>query len=154
MLGGLWYFDRSGNAWFAYLGGAVEGVSAAFLWASAGFVAYSYAEEKDKALYITIQWCLTEGGSTIAALVALGININAADSSVGAPTPVYIVFIVIQVFAMIIALTCLIHPSKVTRSDGTSRHLQATKFQRRNAWSSGSLHRLETYDAPPRDFCC
>ncbi|RDW57370.1 hypothetical protein BP5796_12820 [Coleophoma crateriformis] len=117
--GGLWYFDRSGNSWLAYLGGAVEGVSAAFLWASAGFVAYSYAEEKDKALYITIQWCLTEGGSTIAALVALGINMNAADSSGGAPTPVYVVFIVIQVFAMLIALTCLVHPSKVTRSDGT-----------------------------------
>lgn len=117
--GGLWYFDRSGNSWLAYLGGAIEGISAALLWASAGFVAYSYAEEKDKALYITIQWCLTEGGSTIAALVALGININARDSKGGAPTPVYIVFIVIQVCAMVIALTCLVHPSKVTRSDGT-----------------------------------
>jgi hypothetical protein len=89
------------------------------------FVAYSYTGEKDKALYITIQWCFTEEGSTIAALVALGINIHANDSTSGAPTPVYVVFIVIQVFAMVIALTCLVHPSKVTRSDGT--HIAVSK---------------------------
>lgn len=101
------------------MGGAIEGVSAALLWASAGYVAYSYAEEEDKALYITIQWCFCEGGSTIAALVALGINIHNEDQAGGAPTPVYIVFVVIQVIAMVMALTLLVKPKNVTRSDGT-----------------------------------
>lgn len=118
-IGGLWYFDRSGNSWFAYLGGGVEGVSAALLWASAGAISYGYAEEKDKALYMTIQWIFCEGGSTVAALVALGINMHSARQEEGAPTAVYIVFIVIQVFAMVIALSLLVRPSKVVRSDGT-----------------------------------
>ena len=115
----MWYFDRSGNSWFAYLGGGIEGVSAALLWASAGAIAYSYAEEKNKALYVTLQWTLCEGGSTIAALVALGINTQSDRQDKGAPTPVYIVFIVIQIFAMVMALTLLINPEKVIRSDGT-----------------------------------
>lgn len=101
------------------MGGGIEGVSAALLWASAGYVAYSYAEEEDKALYITIQWCFCEGGSTIAALVALGINIHNDDQGGGAPTPVYVVFVVIQVIAMVMALTLLVKPSNVRRSDGT-----------------------------------
>ncbi|OAP64702.1 hypothetical protein AYL99_00674 [Fonsecaea erecta] len=117
--GGLWYFDRTGNSWLAYMGGGIEGVSAALLWASAGAIAYSYAEEKDKALFMTIQWCMCEGGSTIAALVALGINMHSARQDAGAPTPVYIVFVVIQVFAMVLALTLLVRPAKVVRSDGT-----------------------------------
>ncbi|KIW79626.1 hypothetical protein Z517_06240 [Fonsecaea pedrosoi CBS 271.37] len=117
--GGLWYFDRSGHSWLAYLGGGIEGVSAALLWASAGAIAYSYAEEKDKALFMTIQWCMCEGGSTIAALVALGINIHSARQDAGAPTPVYVVFVVIQVLAMVLALTLLVRPAKVVRSDGT-----------------------------------
>ncbi|KAH8694054.1 major facilitator superfamily domain-containing protein [Talaromyces proteolyticus] len=119
--GGLWYFDRSGNSWFAYLGGGVEGVSAALLWASAGAIAYSYAEEKDKALYMTIQWICCEGGSTIAALVALGINMNnSGGKDAGAPTPVYVVFVVIQVLAMVMSLFLLVRPAKIVRSDGTN----------------------------------
>ncbi|RFU28738.1 hypothetical protein B7463_g7578, partial [Scytalidium lignicola] len=117
--GGLWYFDRTGNSWLAYIGGGIEGVSAALLWASAGAIAYSYAEEKEKALFMTIQWCMCEGGSTIAALVALGININ-SEQDAGAPTPVYVIFVVIQVLAMILALTLLVRPAKVVRSDGTN----------------------------------
>jgi len=115
---GLWYFDRTGNSWLAYLGGGVEGISAALLWASAGAIAYSYAEEKHKALYMTIQWVLCETGSTIAAVVALGININSSVQNKGAPTAVYIVFIVIQVAAAAVALLLLVRPSKVIRSDG------------------------------------
>lgn len=115
---GLWYFDRTGHSWLAYLGGGLEGVSAALLWASAGAIAYSYAEEKDKALYMTIQWIFCEGGSTIAALVALGINMNSRGQNAGAPTAVYIIFVVIQVLAMAMALMLLVRPDKVVRSDG------------------------------------
>lgn len=118
--GGLWYFDRSGNSWLAYLGGGLEGVSAALLWATTNGIAYSYAEEKEKALYMTIQWCLCETGSTIAAIVALAINMQAEDQFAGAPTPVYIVFVVIQAFAMVMALVLLIKPKNVIRSDGTA----------------------------------
>lgn len=99
------------------------------LWASCGAIAYSYAEEKDKALYMTIQWTLCETGSTIAALVALGINMNADRQNRGAPNAVYIVFIVIQVFAMVMALTLLVRPAKVVRSDVSFNH---RRFQLRH----------------------
>lgn len=95
----------------------MEGISAALLWASANAIAYSYAEEKEKALYVSIQWIFCESGSTIAALVALGINMSGGERE-GAPTALYIVFIVIQVFAMIMALLLLVRPAKVVRSDG------------------------------------
>ncbi len=88
------------------------------IWASAGAIAYSYAEEKDKAFYLTIQWVMCESGSTLAAIVALGININSSVQNKGAPTPVYIVFIVIQVLAAAAALLLLVRPAKVVRSDG------------------------------------
>lgn len=88
------------------------------IWASAGAIAYSYAEEKDKAFYMTIQWVMCESGSTIAALIALGINMNSSVQNKGAPTPVYIVFIVIQVLAAVAALALLVQPSTVVRSDG------------------------------------
>ncbi|KAH8809465.1 DUF895 domain membrane protein [Xylogone sp. PMI_703] len=112
-LGSIGYSLYTGeNSWLAYLSRGIEGVSAALLWAFAGATTYSYAEEKDKALFMTIQWCICEGGSTIAALVALGINMR-GEQDAGAPTPVYIVFVVIQGLAMVLALTLLVRPAKV-----------------------------------------
>lgn len=73
---------------------------------------------------MSIQWIFCESGSTIAALVALGINMGGGERE-GAPTALYIVFIVIQVFAMIMALLLLVRPAKVVRSDG--RHIAVIK---------------------------
>lgn len=67
---------------------------------------------------MSIQWIFAESGSTIGALVALGINVSSGVERVGAPTAMYAVFVVIQAFAMILALTLLVRPAKVVRSDG------------------------------------
>lgn len=37
-IGGLWYYDASGNSWFAILGGIVGGMSAGLLWTVSGFM--------------------------------------------------------------------------------------------------------------------
>lgn len=68
---------------------------------------------------MTIQWVLCETGSTLAAIVALGINMQVESQDAGAPNAVYIVFVVIQVVAMILALLLLVRPKNVVRSDGT-----------------------------------
>jgi hypothetical protein len=119
--GGLWYFDQSGNSWLAYLGGALDGVCGGLLWATANAIAFGYAEEKEKALYLAIQWVLCQTGSTLAAIVALGINMQVDPETIdaGAPNAVYIVFVVIQVIAMVLALILLVRPKNVVRSDGT-----------------------------------
>lgn len=46
--GGLWYYDRTGNAWFPLLSGAILGLTSGFLWTAAAYVQFTYAEEKDK----------------------------------------------------------------------------------------------------------
>lgn len=72
-------------------------------------------------MYMTIQWVLCETGSTIAAIVALGINmqVDPDTQDAGAPNAVYIVFVIIQVTAMALALLLLVRPKNVVRSDGT-----------------------------------
>lgn len=35
---GLWYYDVRGEEWYALLGGAVLGVTAALLWTVSGFM--------------------------------------------------------------------------------------------------------------------
>lgn len=49
-VGGLWYYDRTGNAWFPLMSGAILGLTGGFLWSAAAFVQFAYAKEEDKAL--------------------------------------------------------------------------------------------------------
>jgi hypothetical protein len=49
-IGGLWYYDRTGQTWFPLFGGAMLGVLCGILWTCAGMIAFSYAEEKEKGL--------------------------------------------------------------------------------------------------------
>ncbi|KAH8425120.1 uncharacterized protein LDX57_002869 [Aspergillus melleus] len=115
---GLCYFDTSGRPGLAYAGGVLEGVCAGLLWASAGAIAYSYAEEKRKASYVAIQWICCVGGSTIAAIIALGINFDSREEIAGAPISVYGVLIGLQVFSIVLSLLLLVRPSDIRRSDG------------------------------------
>lgn len=49
-VGGLWYYDVSGHAWFPLWGGAMLGLTGGCLWTAAAYVQFTYAEEKDKGL--------------------------------------------------------------------------------------------------------
>lgn len=48
-VGGLWYYDKSGNTWFVYLSGVVSGLSASFLWTTCAYIQFCYPEEDKKA---------------------------------------------------------------------------------------------------------
>ncbi|KIX09740.1 uncharacterized protein Z518_00821 [Rhinocladiella mackenziei CBS 650.93] len=117
-VGGLWYFDRVGNAWFPYFGGAILGVTAGCLWTAAGFIQFAYAQEDEKALFITWQWVLTSFGGTVGSLIAFGVNFKQTEST-GVSNAVYTVFIVIMCMAIVIAFCFIISPKKVVRDDGT-----------------------------------
>ncbi|TQV98594.1 hypothetical protein V2A60_007686 [Cordyceps javanica] len=117
-VGGLWYYDRTGHAWFPLLGGAVLGLTGGFLWSTAAFVQFAYAHEKDKALYISIQWMLRSFGAMVGSSISLSLNIHETHP-VGVSDAVYIVFIVVHASAFFIAMIFIIHPKDVVRKDGS-----------------------------------
>ena len=94
------------------------GISAGFLWTACGFIQLAYAEEHEKAMYITIQWAMTAAGGTVGSLIAFGINFQQTDSS-GVSTPVYAVFVTIMCLSIAIACFLIVKPEDVVRDDGT-----------------------------------
>ncbi|KAL3471037.1 MFS general substrate transporter [Aspergillus californicus] len=123
-VGSLWYYDKVGHEAFPLFGGALLGVTAALLWTTSGFIQFAYAEENDKAKYITIQWVLNSFGGTVGALVAFGANIHQFEAT-GVSTGVWIAFILIMCCALVAAVFLIIHPRDVVRDDG--RHLATFK---------------------------
>ncbi|KFY09816.1 hypothetical protein V491_07953 [Pseudogymnoascus sp. VKM F-3775] len=115
--GGLWYFDASGNDWFALFGAVMNGIGAGLLFTGAGFVQFAYAEEKEKGTYIFWQHTMLSGGAIIGAIVTFAINFYRAKASV--PTSVYAIFVAIMTFASLLALTFIISPKNIIRHDGT-----------------------------------
>ncbi len=116
-IGSLWYMDRTGHVWFAYLAGAWLGITAALLWTAAGFIQFAYASEDEKGRFISWQWALTSFGGTVGSFIAFGINFNATETNTS--NTLYTVFIVIQCMAMLLALFFIVNPKHVTRDDGT-----------------------------------
>ncbi|KAM3532662.1 hypothetical protein NHJ13051_000125 [Beauveria bassiana] len=122
-VGGLWYYDRTGHSWFPLLGGAVLGLTGGFLWSTAAFVQFAYAQEKDKALYISVQWMLRSFGAMVGSSISLSLNIHQTHP-VGVSDAVYIVFIVLHASAFFIAMVFIVHPKDVVRKDGS--HIAAS----------------------------
>ncbi|KAJ3498181.1 hypothetical protein NLG97_g1327 [Lecanicillium saksenae] len=117
-VGGLWYYDRTGHSWFPLLGGAVLGLTGGFLWSTAAFVQFAYAHEKDKALYISMQWMLRSFGAMVGSSISLSLNIHETHP-VGVSDSVYIVFIILHASAFFIAMAFIVHPKDVARKDGS-----------------------------------
>ncbi|PVI01815.1 MFS general substrate transporter [Periconia macrospinosa] len=117
-VGSMWYFSNTGHIWFPIFGGALLGMTAVLLWTAAGFIAFSYATEQKKGAYISMQWGLLSFGSTLASLVAFGINYNAPV--VKCPDSVYIAFIVIMCLSFFVAFFGIVKPSDVRREDGSA----------------------------------
>ncbi|KIW67908.1 hypothetical protein PV04_07123 [Phialophora macrospora] len=122
--GSLWAFGDGVDQAFPLFAGAFLGFSAALLWTGAGFIQFAYAEEKDKAKYITYQWSLSAVGGTIGSLIAFAANFHKTSVD-GASAAVYIVFIIIMCCAVVGALFLLVKPKNVVRDDG--RHIAVFK---------------------------
>jgi MFS family permease len=116
--GAMWYFSETGHLWYPVFGGVILGITAVNLWTAAAFIAFSYATESKKGTYIAMQWGLLSLTSTIASLVAFGINFHA--DAVQCPDSVYIVFIILMVLAFFVALFGIVKPEDVRRDDGTA----------------------------------
>lgn len=56
-VGGLWFYDRTGNSALAYAAGVILGFSSAFLWTTASFISYAYPEEHRKGLVSKVLFC-------------------------------------------------------------------------------------------------
>lgn len=117
---GLFYYDRTGRAWFPVLAGALLGLAAPMLWCASGFVQWAYATEREKGTYIAVQYFVNQLGSVVGSVVAFGIIYrDAAATAGGSPTSVYIVMIVLICLAFPLTIFGLVSPEKVRRTDGT-----------------------------------
>lgn len=117
-VGGLWYYDNTANAWFPLLAGAVLGALSGVLWACVYMIAYAYADENQKGLFLAIQWALRSLGASVGAAIALGANFHQVKP-VGVSPPVYIVFIVLQISSLLLSGLLIVDPKDVVRDDGT-----------------------------------
>lgn len=117
-VGGLWYFDKTGNRAFPLAAGAILGALSGVLWTCVGMVAYAYADENQKGLFLYIQWALRSLGASVGAAIALGANFH-QTKPVGVSTPVYIVFIVLQIGSLLLSGLLIVDPKDVVRDDGT-----------------------------------
>ncbi|EIM92124.1 uncharacterized protein STEHIDRAFT_136133 [Stereum hirsutum FP-91666 SS1] len=116
---GLWIYDRTGYQAPPITFGAVLGIGAGFLWTTAGFVQYSYADEKHKGKYIVLQWIMVAAGSFIGAAIEFGVNFHKTESDTGSPTSVYLIFIIIELVSIVFGIFFVIHPKDLVRKDGT-----------------------------------
>lgn len=89
----------------------------------------SYAEEREKGLYVTTGFGLLAGGEIIGGIIPLLIARNNNNVG-GVPTPVYIVFIVIMVLTAVAGLFIL-PPNKIKRDDGSG----VAEVQYRGLWA-------------------
>ncbi|KZO91337.1 hypothetical protein CALVIDRAFT_588995 [Calocera viscosa TUFC12733] len=123
-MGAFWYFGETGQAWFPYFSGIVLGLSAGWLWATAGYVALAYSTEATRARYLGMQNVIVSIGGMIGSSIAFGLSVN-STASTGVPNSVYIAFVVLMCAAIVCAAAFLVDPGSVVRNDGT--HLAAYK---------------------------
>ncbi|KAH8803409.1 hypothetical protein F5884DRAFT_507263 [Xylogone sp. PMI_703] len=116
-VGGLWYLSNTGKAAFPYFSAVCIGLSAGLVFVTNGYIMLSYAEEREKGLYVTTGFGLLAVGEIIGGIIPLLIARN-NDSVGGVPTAVYIVFIVIMVLTAVAGLFIL-PPNKIKRDDGS-----------------------------------
>ncbi|KIX07404.1 uncharacterized protein Z518_02057 [Rhinocladiella mackenziei CBS 650.93] len=123
-VGAMWYYDRTGHPWFPLFAGAVLGTLCGILTTCCGMIAISYSEEKEKGLFIAMQWAIRAVGATTAAAISLGINIDKTTTS-GVADSVYIAFVVIQCSSLLLSAFLIVDTRKVKRDNGT--HLAIVK---------------------------
>lgn len=126
-VGGLWYYDRTGHSWFPLLSGAVLGATSGILWTCVFSIAYAYASEGQKGRFLAIQWALRSLGASVGAAIAFACNVR-QRTPVGVSTPVYVVFIVVQMASLLLSAFLIADPRDVVRDDGT----QVAKLQPSN----------------------
>ncbi|TQS34079.1 hypothetical protein Golomagni_05551 [Golovinomyces magnicellulatus] len=117
-VGGLWYYDNTAESWFPLFAGAILGALSGVLWTCVGMVAYAYADENQKGLFLYLQWALRSLGASVGAAIAFGVNYN-QTKPVGVSSSVYIIFIVLQTASLLLSGFLIVDPKDVVRDDGT-----------------------------------
>lgn len=101
----------------------------------------AYADESKKGLYIVLresqeghrtfnkhnidnvlraEWVIVALGSSIGAAIAFGVNYSKTEAASGSPTAIYLIFIIIEMVAIVIGFFFIVHPREIRRKDGTA----------------------------------
>ncbi|KAJ5639001.1 uncharacterized protein N7484_006863 [Penicillium longicatenatum] len=112
-----WSYNNNGNEAFVYFGGAMCGVTAAFLWTAEGSMIMSLPLEKDKGKYVGIFYGVSFFGTVVGAIIPTVENWGITTAgSVNDST--YIALFVLMLMGSVVA--CVVSdPSKVIRNDGS-----------------------------------
>ncbi|KAI9259317.1 major facilitator superfamily domain-containing protein [Sporodiniella umbellata] len=113
----LWVYDRRQTSGFVIAAGAILGCCAGIFWSAQGAIMMAYPEEKNKGKYVAIFWALFNTGGILGSLIALGLNLEEAESG-GVSTSTYIAFVIVMLIGVVLSLA-IASPQRVTRPDGT-----------------------------------
>lgn len=73
------------------------------------------------------------------AAIAFGVNYDKVESATGSPNSVYIIFIAIEIIAIIFGVLFIVHPRHIRRSDGTA----IAVFQARRTFKEEAIDYLK-----------
>ncbi|KAJ4847735.1 hypothetical protein Tsubulata_006909 [Turnera subulata] len=115
--GSFLYYNHYGDQTFAIVAGALLGIGAGLLWAGEGAIMTSYPSPGRKGLYISLFWTIFNMGGVVGGLIPFILNYNRIEAeSVNDGT--YIAFMCFMAAGALVSFAIL-HPSRVTRDDGT-----------------------------------
>lgn len=127
-----WCYNHTKNQGFVYFGGAINGITAAFLWSvlslkylpiltmnrtAEGSLIMSLPQEKDKGKYISIFYGLSFFGTVLGAIIPTVENWNVTKAG-SANDATYIALFILMLLGSVVA--CFVsNPSKIIRNDGS-----------------------------------
>eukprot|EP00121_Abeoforma_whisleri_P014736 Awhi_evm1s13593 len=114
----LWGINEN-LAPLAIVSSGLLGIGAGMFWTAQGAMTLSYATENQKGHFASIFWVIFNLGGVLGGLLTFGIQSAAGDGETSVNASVYFTFCGLMCFGALLALVFVLHPSKVTRSDGT-----------------------------------
>ena len=95
-------------------------------WTAQGALIMSYPLEHQKGTFLSIFWAAFNFGSVIGGLLTFAVNLDTTAGGKASPAT-YFVFIGLMMTASLIAFLFIVHPTQVTRSDGSKIDIPETK---------------------------
>lgn len=121
----LWGENGDDYIPMAVIASIMVGTIAGMFWTAQGALMLSYPLEHQKGTFLSIFWSAFNFGSVIGGLLTFAVNLNASGGKASPAT--YFVFIGLMLTASLIAFLFVVHPAKVTRSDGSKIEIPETK---------------------------
>ncbi|KAE9369253.1 MFS general substrate transporter [Stipitochalara longipes BDJ] len=116
-MGSLWWLDQGRSPTFAYFAAVYKGLCGGLLYTIIGYISTSYAQERNRGIYIGAISSAFGIGSVVGSALVLGLTAHRSKKSTHVPSNVYVSIVTLQSIGFLVA-SLLENPSKVCRKDG------------------------------------